>query len=156
MDYLSNRVSGMPAKNKINAGIFIAALGIDRLTKYLAVSCLASVPAGSNGHPLLSLYFNRGISLSFFEKQASWALIATLIGICALGFACAKSRLLRTLPGVALMWAGALGNLADRLHYGCVVDWLYVGLHFNLADVWLCLGGLLLLKEYARLLAGFR
>ncbi len=146
----------MPTKNKINVGIFIAALGIDRIAKCLAISCLAPAPAGRGDPSFLSLYFNRGISFSFFERHASLALVATLIGICALGFACARSRSFRALPGVALLWPGALGNLTDRLWYGYVIDWIYIGLHFNLADVWLCLGGLLVLKKYADLLSGFR
>lgn len=140
----------MPTKDKINAGIFIAALGIDRITKHMAISCLAPAFAGRDALPFLSLHFNHGISFSFLEKHASLALIATLAGVCALGFACAKSRSFRTLPGVALLWAGALGNLADRLYYGYVVDWIYIALHFNLADLWLCLGGLLVLTHYAR------
>jgi len=50
--------------------------------------------------------------------------------------------------GVALLLAGGLGNLVDRLVYGAVVDMFYVtgiGLWFNLADVYIVVGLLVFL-----------
>jgi lipoprotein signal peptidase len=59
-----------------------------------------------------------------------------------LGFLCARYAPARKSLGMIFLWAGAAGNLTDRLYYGYVVDWIYVGGYINLADVWLCAGGL--------------
>ncbi|MCX6761511.1 MAG: signal peptidase II [Candidatus Moranbacteria bacterium] len=46
-----------------------------------------------------------------------------------------------------LILAGALSNLFDRLHYGCVIDFIdfKVWPIFNLADIFICLGVFLLI-----------
>jgi signal peptidase II len=58
--------------------------------------------------------------------------------------------------GFALILGGAIGNLADRVRLGSVVDFLYLHLGnrplfvFNLADAALTLGPLLLILVYLR------
>jgi len=51
--------------------------------------------------------------------------------------------------GVIFLWAGAICNLTDRLLYGYVIDWLYVGLYVNLADIWLGMGCVMVFLHYA-------
>ena len=67
----------------------------------------------------------------------------------------------RTAVGIAAVVAGAVGNMADRLLYGHVVDFLdaYIGsAHwpaFNIADAMICTGvGLVLLENFAELRRG--
>jgi signal peptidase II len=91
----------------------------------------------------LGLHFNRGISFSLLENHAFFSLLAMLAAIGLLGALCAKNGRIRSTPGLPFLWAGAAGNLTDRLLYGHVVDWIYIFKGYvNLADVWLCLGGL--------------
>jgi signal peptidase II len=98
----------------------------------------------------LGLSFNRGISFSLLSEQANFALAVAGGGIVFFALACAVSKNFRTTPGMILLWAGAAGNLTDRLFYGGVVDWIHVGGpggktlgSLNLADLWLMLGFLL-------------
>lgn len=48
---------------------------------------------------------------------------------------------------LALVLSGAISNLIDRVYYGCVIDFidLKVWPVFNLADIFICLGVLLLI-----------
>jgi len=69
----------------------------------------------------------------------------------ALGIVCLRTKAARSMAGIVFLFAGALGNLTDRLLYGYVIDWIYVGGHINLADIWLCVGGLLVLAESVKI-----
>ena len=46
-----------------------------------------------------------------------------------------------------LIFSGAISNLIDRLCYGCVIDFIDLKIWpvFNLADIFICLGGFLLI-----------
>jgi signal peptidase II len=125
--------------------LFILALTLDRATKYWALSRF--VPSrGERAFLSLGLHFNRGISFSLLENRSSLSLAFTLAAIGLLGLLCAKSEKIRSAPGMPFLWAGAAGNLTDRLLYGCVVDWIYIFRgYINLADIWLCAGGLTVL-----------
>ncbi|MDR1649581.1 MAG: signal peptidase II [Synergistaceae bacterium] len=124
---------------------FVLALALDRATKYWASSRF--VPnKGERAFLSLGLHFNRGISFSWLENYPSLGLAVTLAAMGFLGVLCLRSKTARSMPGMALLWAGAAGNLADRLLYGYVVDWIYIFRGYvNLADVWLCVGGLAVL-----------
>ncbi|MDR1944145.1 MAG: signal peptidase II [Synergistaceae bacterium] len=118
--------------------IFISATAADRATKYLALS--GYEPFARN------LHLNFGISFSLLERHATLGLFAALAGAVLLGCICVKSAAFRSAPGIPLLWAGAVSNLIDRVFYGYVIDWIHVALFINLADIWLCLGGLQLLR----------
>jgi signal peptidase II len=121
---------------------FILALALDRATKYWALSCLAS-NKGEQAFLSLGLRFNRGISFSWLENYPHLGLTVTLTAMGFLGLLCLKNKTVRSTPGIILLWAGAAGNLTDRLLYGYVIDWIYIFRgYINLADVWLCAGGL--------------
>ena len=124
--------------------LFLAAFALDRATKLWALRALAPAKPGA-AFLSLGLRFNRGISFSLFEGSASLGWIAPLAGIGILAALTFRYARLRKSPACALLWAGTLGNAADRLLYGHVVDWLNVGLYVNAADALLCLGALLLL-----------
>ena len=99
----------------------------------------------------LGLYFNRGISFSLLEDHPYLSLTMALTTVGFLGLLCAKSKTLRSAPGIAFLWAGATGNLTDRLWYGYVIDWIYVFIgYINLADIWLCVGGAAILFRYLK------
>ena len=69
-----------------------------------------------------------------------------LIVLGAMMFLCVPSDVLQS-SGSVLLLAGSVGNLMDRLILGHVVDWFYVGVYVNLADIWLCLGFILFLFQ---------
>lgn len=48
---------------------------------------------------------------------------------------------------LALILSGALSNLLDRWHYGCVTDYIDLRIWpvFNLADILICLGAIILI-----------
>ncbi|MDR1916986.1 MAG: signal peptidase II [Synergistaceae bacterium] len=127
---------------------FILLLALDRATKYWALSCITPISGGEGRFFLsLGLYFNRGISFSLLEEYANLGLSVALIGSAALCLICVKVKKIRSMRGMPLLYAGAVGNLIDRLMYGYVVDWLYIGGYINLADVWLIFGCILFLAE---------
>ncbi|MDR1649464.1 MAG: signal peptidase II [Synergistaceae bacterium] len=124
---------------------FIVALTLDRATKYWALSGLSSYRP-KQAFLSLGLRFNRGISFSLLENHSRLSLAAALTAIGLLALLCAKNKTARSAPGMTLLWAGAAGNLMDRLLYGYVIDWIFVFRgYINLADVWLCAGGLAVL-----------
>lgn len=135
----------------------------DRLTKTLVA---ARIPLG-DAIPVIphflriSHWLNEGAAFSLFADTASphtvrWALIgfsmvaalAVLIAMIRLG-----DRLTITTVALALIFAGALGNLHDRIVYGSVVDFIEVQIFsyhwpdFNIADSSIVIGACLLVLE---------
>ena len=133
-------------------------IGLDQASKWLAVSRLLPeqpvtfVPGFWDWH----LQYNPGAAFSLFAESGPWKhgffiALATLISVV---LAVALRRVARedwrnALP-FALIIAGALGNLVDRLLHGKVVDFVdwYVGSHhwpvFNLADSCIVAGAVLM------------
>lgn len=134
--------------------VFAACIGLDQLTKWLAVTLLK--PVGSvtliPGFLRLTYLENRGAAFgSFSEHQWVFMLFST-VAILAVGvyllFFSESDRLLRW--SLALIVGGGIGNMIDRIALGYVVDfidfygiWSYI---FNGADSFVCVGaGLLVL-----------
>jgi signal peptidase II len=136
---------------------------LDRLTKTIVTM---KVPIGDSipvvPHLLfISHWTNEGAAFSLFADTASphtvrWALIAfslvaalvVLIVMIRLG-----NVLNRTTVALALIFAGALGNVHDRIAYGSVVDFIEVHIihyhwpDFNIADSAVVIGACLLLLD---------
>ena len=106
----------------------------------------------------LRLTFNEGVSFSMFAADSTAArLILLAVTACvtlAVGVYAFRSKRWQR-ASLAVIVAGAFGNLIDRAARGSVTDFL--GLHFgnwypfvfNLADVWILLGiGLQLIGPY--------
>ena len=104
---------------------------------------------------------NDGAAFSLFADSASpstvrWALISfsllaavvVLAAMIRLG-----SRFTLTTVGLALVLAGALGNVHDRIAYGSVVDFIEVHIYtyhwpdFNVADSSVVIGACLLMLD---------
>jgi signal peptidase II len=145
--------------------LLISALIIDadRLTKTWVEAHIrlgAAIPVIP--HVLrISHWTNDGAAFSLFAESASphlvrWALIgfslvaalAVLIALVRLG-----DRITLTTFALALILAGALGNVHDRILYGSVVDFIEVHIFsyhfpdFNVADSSIVIGACLLLLE---------
>ena len=137
--------------------IFLAALFIiDRGAKLAATYYLSETMMEKNVRIFsLALYHNHGISFSMLGNFPSAGLAVSIMGIVAFGVICFKDASLRLSTGALFLWAGATGNLIDRLLYGYVIDWFYIGaqnigVHINLADIWLCAGCLMVVYHYAK------
>ncbi len=127
----------------------------DQLSKSWILQLLADRPPGERILPLtgffnLVLTWNRGMSFGFFNNQA--ALNAVIFTLLAAAIVIALVRWLRRVEdailgiAIGLVIGGAIGNVADRLHRGAVVDFLdfhWAEWHwfaFNLADAAICIG----------------
>jgi signal peptidase II len=143
--------------------ISAAIIFVDRLTKAVVAT---HIPLGK-GIPVvpnvlrITHWLNEGAAFSLFADSASpntvrWALIsfsalaalAVLIAMVRLG-----SQFTVTTIALALIFAGALGNLHDRIVYGSVVDFIEVHIFsyhwpdFNVADSSIVIGACLLLLD---------
>ncbi|MFR4477864.1 MAG: signal peptidase II [Fusobacterium sp.] len=98
---------------------------------------------------------NRGIAFGMFQGKLDIISVATVIAVIAIIYYLYKDR--NKMPilekiGFNFILAGAIGNMIDRVARGFVIDmidfrgiWAFV---FNLADVWINIGVLLILLEY--------
>jgi signal peptidase II len=144
-------------------GLVLATIGCDRATKRLAVDHLAGRAVLRYLADTVRLQYveNRGAFLGLGAGLPGWArtslfVVGTgmlLAGVVALGL---RQRVRgASLVGLALLWAGGLSNLVDRVCRGSVVDFLNVGLGslrtgiFNVADVAIMAGCALLLASRA-------
>lgn len=133
----------------------------DQLGKWLAQGALEyGQPLPLTGFLELRLVWNRGAAFSILSDGHAWQLwllIALPLAICAwLAAMIWRGGAALERHAMALVLGGALGNLADRLLQGQVVD--YISLHwrglywptFNIADMAICAGVALLVLQYAR------
>lgn len=139
--------------------ILLVLLGLDQLTKYLIVLNLELYEV----RPLIPGMFNlvhvtnKGAAFSMFASVDSplrhYFFVAVnsaaFIGLTIAAWKMSAQHLLYRLS-FAMIAAGAVGNLIDRLRFGAVIDFLdfYVGsFHwpaFNVADSAICVGVALL------------
>ncbi len=139
---------------------------LDRLTKTLVS---ARIPIGGAipvipGFLRITHWTNDGAAFSLFADTTSpntvrWALvafsflaaIAVLVALIRLG-----NRFTVATIALALVFAGALGNVHDRIVYGSVVDFIEVHIFsyhfpdFNIADSAIVTGACLLLLDSLR------
>lgn len=127
-----------PASRNRIYGLILAALvcGIDRLAKLAMIGPLDLREAGQMYVlPFFQFTYteNYGVSLSMLtatSMEMRYALIA-LTGLIALGVFVWMMRETRLwdIAAFGLILGGAVGNIADRWHYGYVIDFL--DLHFG-------------------------
>lgn len=139
--------------------VFIAlALAADQLIKYLVEAYLPfneAVPVV----PMLALYrtYNYGVAFSMLSGMEGWFIVGMRLIVVAfvlwLWRRTPKDRFFAHF-GYALIIAGALGNLVDRLIFGYVIDYILFYTQtwsfavFNLADSFITVGaGAIILDE---------
>ena len=121
---------------------------LDRITKRAAAAALAPHGVKPAIEGVLSWVYteNRGAAFSILSGRSILLVLMTIVLIAAL-----LIYLLRHPENPALeragIWciiAGGLGNLWDRLAYGCVIDFIRLDFVnfaiFNVADIFVCLG----------------
>jgi signal peptidase II len=141
--------------------VTVAVMGLDQFTKLLVVH---QVKLYSSIYVLpvldISLRYNRGAAFSFLEGASGWqrwffTVLALVVGGAILVW-------MRRLKGstqwllslsLALILAGALGNMIDRLRLGHVIDFIVAHWGhaefpaFNVADSSITIGAALLLLD---------
>lgn len=140
---------------KIDISLVIGIIALDQLTKYLVASSMALLQSIEIIPSLFSITHARnfGASWGLFQNQMSFLILVTFIalGVMLLWYSKLKSGWSFERLGLILMFAGAIGNLIDRLRLGYVVDFfdfLIFGFNFpifNIADVALTCGVIALL-----------
>jgi signal peptidase II len=105
---------------------------------------------GSSG---LTLTHNRGVAFGIAAGGGTGLVLLTALALLVVGYLFARNP---TRPGmwvaVGLLAGGALGNLADRVRVDAVTDYVSIASwpNFNLADVAITAGVLLLAVAYTR------
>ena len=138
-------------------GIGILVFIIDQLVKHLVVSTMhlgQSLPV-IKGIFHITYVLNPGAAFGMLEHQR-WFFIVVALAAVLLGAAFYKklqqeSFLMRS--GAGLLLGGAVGNLADRIQSGLVVDFLDFRIWpvFNIADIAICAGaGILIFDIWQR------
>lgn len=128
---------------------------VDQVTKAMAAEALAAGPAHV-GILHLRLVANRGIFMGMIGLPI-WLITILTLAVVAMAVRAQWRGGTSTLMALALLSAGAVGNLIDRYLQrpdfppNAVVDWLsFGGMTFNLADVFLAAAVLLLLGTESR------
>jgi signal peptidase II len=142
------------------AGIALAVVVLDQLTKWAALSYLvprAEVPITPFLN--LALVYNRGAAFGFLNDAAGWQnaffIGIALIACVVIGYLLyrAETRTSIAAIGLTLILGGAIGNVIDRLTYGHVIDFIDVYYHswhwpaFNVADSAITIGAVLLVLD---------
>ena len=139
----------------IYAAIIVVGVGIDQLTKYLAV---ANLPIDASpdvkvweGVLHIRCISNDGAAFGMLDDHR-WVFmsVSTVVIIGMLIFMVIKRREIPTPLGIALslVVSGGIGNMIDRVALGYVVDFIYfVPIDFpcfNAADSFVCIGAALM------------
>jgi signal peptidase II len=101
----------------------------------------------------LTLSHNRGVAFGLAGGAGGGLVLVTAVALAVVGFLFARKPQRPWMwLAVGLLAGGALGNLADRIRAGAVTDFIAVGSWppFNLADVSITIGVLLLVYLYLR------
>lgn len=132
--------------------VLAASFFVDRTTKAAALSLMRLPPAGSDAVPFFSfaLHKNSGLAFSILADSPKAVLVVSVAAVLALvvlavylALRAPRPLCRRGVSGLAMMLGGAAGNTVDRLTHGYVVDWFYLGVFVNAADIFLCVGCLL-------------
>lgn len=144
-----------------------AIVGLDQLSKYMV---RANIEPAEMAHDygivviprIFDIVFvkNTGAAFSILKDQAGFLVVFNLLVIIAMLLFMvlrAKVEAPRIVYGIALVVAGGIGNLIDRVTLGFVTDFFdfHVFPVFNVADISVCVGcGLVILHmvttEFAR------
>lgn len=126
---------------------------IDQLTKYFAKLFLAGNSGVTVIPGVFQLFYleNRGAAFGMFaNRQIFFITVAVLMSIAAVYvyYRLPLEKHYHLLRFICiLIVSGAVGNMADRLIYGFVIDFLYFKLIdfpvFNVADCYVCIGAAL-------------
>ena len=113
---------------------------LDQLTKQLVLRSISRYDARIIVPDFFNLVnvTNTGAAFGSFKGNNTFFVVISLIALVVVTILLVRHR--RSDPwrdiSLALLLAGILGNLTDRLLYGHVVDFLLFNLHIRFADPW--------------------
>ena len=124
---------------------------LDRITKYMALTFLQGGQSVSvvPGVFRITLVLNRGAAFGIFKGHAA---VFSVVSVCVIALIVVYIMRPGALPSpkislpLAFILGGALSNLADRLIFGHVIDFLdfRVWPVFNIADSFITMGTVML------------
>lgn len=131
--------------------MLIGIVGIDYLVKLWAADVLAAKGSITLIEGVFNLTYaeNTGAAFSMLEGKRLFFIILTLImlGVIAYAFFIEYFKGVWGKTTLVFIFAGALGNLIDRIVYGYVVDMFDFCLInfpiFNVADIFITVGGIM-------------
>jgi len=140
-----------------NIILLLILVALDQITKYLAVLFLSNgtVEVIKNFF-YLRLVYNDGAAWSILEGQMTFFYIISVIAVIMVFYYMAKTKKNYHRILLVLVQAGIIGNFIDRLFLKYVRDFLdfYIFNYnypvFNLADVFICIGAILLAIDIIR------
>lgn len=142
-------------------GTILGCTAADQLSK-AAVRAVVQTPQSVITYAGVGLditpVWNGGVSWGLFSGTVPWWGLAVLeVGLMIMvGWWLMASSISRERWGLTLIMGGALGNLIDRIMFGKVFDFLDFYWHrwhfatFNVADIWISLGFLVMIWEVMR------
>ena len=151
----------MQSYGPLRVGLGLAAVvgALDQATKWWIFDAVLQPPGIISVAPFFNLVlaWNRGISFGMFDSSSAlnaWILSAlALVIVLALAVWLRRAGRLSVAAALGLVIGGALGNVADRLQYGAVRDFLdfhAAGYHwpaFNVADACITVGAAVLVLD---------
>lgn len=129
----------MASSSLIPALVAATTVVLDQISKFIITSTMnygESIPP--TGLFRITYVKNTGSAFGILQDQTTWLILASIIAIFVLIFLyrnlSANGILIRIFIGLQI--GGAIGNLADRIRIGYVVDFIDIGLWpvFNIAD----------------------
>jgi len=131
--------------------IFILIIGIDRVSKLLALRYVSDHSIELTRFLSFELTFNRGISWGMFQAHNSIifgiiSLIIALVIITLGSYTYVRAANNKIVLGEIFVLAGALSNFADRIFYAGVIDFIVLSFGsftwpvFNIADAAIVFG----------------
>ncbi len=113
---------------------------LDQLTKQLVLRSISPFDARIVVRNFFSLVYvtNNGAAFGSFKGNNTFFVIISIIALVVVTILLMRrpqTDLWRD-ASLALLLAGILGNLTDRLLYGHVIDFLLFNLHVRYADPW--------------------
>jgi signal peptidase II len=113
---------------------------LDQWTKHLVLQLISPYEARVVVPDFFSLVnvTNTGAAFGSFRGNNAFFIVISIIALVVVTAALLRRRSPDSLRdfSLALLLAGILGNLTDRLLYGHVIDFLLFNLHIRYADPW--------------------
>ena len=138
--------------------IIIGSVGLDQLTKFLAVRYLQPVGSYPLWRGVLHLTYveNRGAAFGMLSNQRWIFMVFSSIAIVGLTVYlfrfCRENRWVKV--AIAMIIGGGIGNMIDRIALGYVVDFVdFTLIHFavfNVADSFVSVGAVMLVIYFVR------
>lgn len=130
--------------------VFLGVLGLDRIVKYWVQQSLPLNQSVPVIEPVLYWTYirNQGAAFGFFQGMNGFLMVCAVLVIGgALLYIMSRRPRPPVVAALALVTAGAAGNLIDRLLFGGVIDYIDIRVWpiFNLADMAIVVGSLLII-----------